>query len=245
MSDRSRRVAAWSASVIALVLVAGVVWLLWQVSRPGKQQMTTVVLDGDKVQNERGMRMGRPNRPAPEAPRWFQNAARRWSDADAPEGVRQLLGSYWRVKASNLIMEVEKRGEVVQLSFRYLAPDFITPELSALHAAAREARNIRPRGIPSLTPQQVEQLKAVPLPDGAVVPDADREKAMTLWKAWEAAAEPAKPEAEKAIVVELTQIAQRNAEATRQAHALFAGKIKPIFTPEQLDTLLKSKQGAR
>ena len=245
MSDRSRRVAAWSASVVALALVAGVMWLLWQVSRPGKQQMTTVVLDGDKVQNERGMRMGRPDRPAPEAPRWFQNAARRWSDADAPEGVRQLLGSYWRVKASNLIMEVEKRGEAVQLSFRYLSPDFVTPELRALHGAAREVRNVRPRGLPNLSPQQMEQLKAIPVPEGAVVSAADREQAMTLWKAWESASDPQKPAAEKALVAGLTQIAQKNIESTKQAYTAFADKVRPVFTPEQIEALLKSRQGAR
>ena len=230
MGQRSKNIARWTASLLAVALVAAIAWFLWKVSRPSSGQHTTVVLEGDRPDLPRRGRRG----PPPEAPKWFQNAAKRWSDADAPEGVRQLLGSYWRVKSAGMIMEVEKQGEDARISFRYLALDFATPELRALFAAAREARGIKPRGIPDLTAAQVEQLKAQEMPEGAVVAAADHERAKSLWKAWETAEDAAKPAAEKALVDALAQIAAASREPTKLAYLSFADKARTILTAQQI-----------
>jgi hypothetical protein len=242
MSSRSRSVLAWLASLLAVALVVGSAWLLFGMFRPPARQVTVVTVDDAALARSRANL--RPRR-APEAPRWFQAAAQRWSDDDAPDGVRQLLGTYWRIKSADMIMEVEKPAGETAISFRYLAPVFAPPEIATTLDIARAGRSARPRGIPDLTPQQVQQLRALTLPEGAIVSPEHQRQALRLWDGYESAAEAGREAAEKDLLAGLAKISADSAQPTRQAYLAFAEQVRSILTAPQIEAFSKTGRPAR
>jgi hypothetical protein len=158
-----RKPPRWLVAVILALCCAGAGLLIWMMLDTGTPSV--VIVKTDKAP----ARPGTPQLPSAVAG-WLNAAARAWSDTDAPEGVRVLPAGCWRAKSGNMIMEVVKTREKADYSFRYIAYDFITPELRLLSAAADEVRAMGQQGrMSGIKAGQVEALRALGKPEGVQV----------------------------------------------------------------------------
>ena len=224
----ARRPPRWLAAVILVLCCAGAGWLIWLMLDTGSAGVTIATVEKPPA------RPGTPRLP-PAVTGWLNAAARAWSDADAPEGVRTLPAGCRRSKSANMIMEVVKSGDKVDYSFRYIEYDFITPELRLLSAAADE---VRARGVQgrmsALKAEQVEALRAVNKPEGVRVGEGDMLRAKQAWAAWEQADEKARPAAERELIGVLGDISVGSRDSTRRTYLAYGDTIKSILTAEQV-----------
>jgi len=85
------------------------------------------------------------------------------------------------------------------------------------------------------TDEQKQQMKLVsaepPLPLAA----ADKTRLIGLIKAWEGAKDPAKPEAQRAVLLAVREVAKANIPAGKEAFVANVNKLGTLITPQQLD----------
>jgi hypothetical protein len=87
-------------------------------------------------------------------------------------------------------------------------------------------------GVVDLTSDQLDLLRTID-PPNVIISDADREKIVTLWHAWEKADEDHKAAAQQAILDALTEVSKDSLAPTKQAWIDAANSVRHILTVEQ------------
>ncbi|HEV8292209.1 MAG TPA: hypothetical protein VGP94_09810 [Tepidisphaeraceae bacterium] len=90
------------------------------------------------------------------------------------------------------------------------------------------------RGI-EFTPEQKDQMKLVSAEPTLPLSPQDRTKLEGLIKAWEEAKDPAKPDAQRAVLLALREVAKANLPAGKDAFVASVNKLNSMLTPQQLD----------
>lgn len=237
---KTREIPPWvSIALIALCLAGGVAFVVWQWR--GEPDKERVVVNDPRASAD-------PMRPMPNRQgRRMANAPGRWRMDPAADGVMPMGNPGWRVKSGYTVMAVAKQGQNRDFVYGYLRPLNAAPETSALRIAQfRLLHDPTMAQTLKVTPDQMARLKALPeltvssgVPGVAVtaamkIETADRERLISLWNTYEqAAAGPAKAQAEKALLAGLDELGKKNLEPTRQEVAALARQIKVILTPAQ------------
>jgi len=85
------------------------------------------------------------------------------------------------------------------------------------------------------TQEQKDQMKMVNAEPALPLSPQDKTKLEALIKAWEDAKDPAKPEAQRAVLLALREISKTNLPAGKDAFVASVNKLNELITPQQLD----------
>jgi hypothetical protein len=83
--------------------------------------------------------------------------------------------------------------------------------------------------------EQKQQMKLISAEPAVPLSAEDKAKLEGLIKTWEGAADAAKPEAQRAVLLAIREIAKANIPAAKDAFVASVNKLNSITTPQQLD----------
>jgi hypothetical protein len=157
-------------------------------------------------------------------------------DGRPASGLEEMSDGYWRAYYGPVVVEVTGTP-ARDFNFR-MRPWAMIDEDTRVLVRSQRMLTQDPNAAQAidLTPEQVEKLKAVE-PPRMVIDDADREKVIALWHAWEKADAAHKPAAQDAILSALRDTGQKSVEPTKKAWADAANAVKKTLTLQQMAKL--------
>lgn len=151
-------------------------------------------------------------------------------------GLEEMGDGYWRAYYGPVVVEVTGTP-ARDFSFRMRPWAMIDDDTRVLVRTQRMLiQDPNAAKAIDLTSEQIEKLKAVE-PPRMVIGDADREKVIAQWHAWEKADTAHKPAAQDAILSALRDAGQKSIEPTKKAWIEAADAVKKTLTLQQMAKL--------
>jgi hypothetical protein len=166
-----------------------------------------------------------------------------WSPAtfsvNAPDGLRQLSQDSWSIKGGRAFLQVRrKQDDSLELRFVYPFDDLLPDETIALIRTRWSSSQVeRLADQLDITPEQIQQLKAVSTATDIPVNPEDRKKLTSLFNDYLSATD--KEPAEKALVAGVTAIDQNYYDRTIEKIGAITTQVKKIFQEGQLTALME------
>src|SRR4051812_17793223 len=206
------RIPSALAALLIVLCVSGASWLIWRwMQRPAVTASAVVV---DPPARGAGRRAGGDQPPG----RIFKR-----DDGS----IRAFSGTYW------LLVSPPNR----ELSLRCTSGDeWLSKEQQLLlKMSLRWSRgNNSLRGMQFTDPQK-QQMKLVSAEPPIPLSATDKTRLDGLVKAWESATDATKPDAQRAVLLALREVAKANLPAAKEAFVANVNKLSTIITPQQLD----------
>ena len=157
-------------------------------------------------------------------------------DGRPASGLEEMGDGYWRAYYGPVIVEVSG-NPARDFNFR-MRPWAMIDEDTRVLVRSQRMLTQDPNAAKAieLTPEQIEKLKSVE-PPRMVIEDADRERVIALWHAWEKAAPPQKSAAQDAILNALREAGTKSIEPTKKAWNDAADTVKKTLTLQQMAKL--------
>ncbi|HEV8379638.1 MAG TPA: hypothetical protein VGP99_12370 [Tepidisphaeraceae bacterium] len=222
-----RRLPAWLALLLVLLLGGGAVWGILKQMGGEKRGVETVAIDPPAQKARRSMGVV-PERVGPEQAKVFKR----------PDGVIRVSGE----RCTLFLDPADKGGEI---NLEYADPEnwLTRQQLAVLRIAERGQQSRgRPRGV-ELTDEQRRQSKLVTADPLVPMDDSDRDKLEQLVGAWESASDAQKPAAQNALLEELRQVVKKNEKTARRAFVANIEKFAAMLTPQQMEQYRQMDNG--
>jgi hypothetical protein len=214
-----RQIPKWlTAIIIALVLAGGTWFVMSQFSGPREG----VVFQIGSIPDPWGGRG--PRQPPP--PRQNLNIP----------GIHSIGGNGYRIQSGDFFM-VLSQPPISALPVRLnYSKDMVSRDETALVRLSAESANPVIAKTLQLSDDQVKQLADVRKQSkGFIMSDADRDRLGKLWKSWgDAKDKGAKDAVQKDLLAAISDVGNRNLDATRKGYQDLAAQIKKIITDQQL-----------
>jgi hypothetical protein len=157
-------------------------------------------------------------------------------DGRPASGLEEMGDGYWRAYYGPVVVEVTGMP-ARDFNFRMRPWAMIDEDTRVLVRSQRMlVQDPNAAKAIDLTPEQVEKLKALE-PPRMVIDDADREKVIAFWHAWEKADAAHKPAAQDEILNALRDVGQKSIEPTKKAWTDAAAAVKKTLTLQQMAKL--------
>ncbi|HEX3356135.1 MAG TPA: hypothetical protein VHS31_04050 [Tepidisphaeraceae bacterium] len=219
-SDNFRKIPKWLTVLVVLFALGGGGWFVWsQFSGPREGVAFPIGAISDPW-GGRG-----PRQPPP--PRQNQNTP----------GIRSMGAGLSRVQSGDFSMQLAPAvTSFAPLRMNYPVDKLINADERALLRLAIDASNpVFVKNL-QLTDDQGKKLADIrKQPNGIVLSDADRDRLGKLWKAWnDAKDKPAKDAVQKDLLAAMTEVGNRDLDATRKQYQTLAAQVKQIVNDQQL-----------
>src|SRR2546421_699622 len=157
-------------------------------------------------------------------------------DGRPRSGLDEMGDGYWRAYYGPVLVEVTG-SPARDFNFRMRPWAMIDEDTRVLVRSQRMLiQDPNAAKAIDLTPEQIDKLKAVE-PPRMMIEDADRERVIALWHAWEKSNPPEKPAAQDAILSALRDAGQKSIEPTKKAWNDAADAVKKTLTLQQMAKL--------
>ena len=205
------RIPSIAAAMLIVLVVGGASWTLWRwAQRPGVAS-DAVAVDGPG--RGQGRRAGVEQPPG----RVFKR----------DDSIRAFSGNFW------LTLSLPSREMTLRCAS---GNEWLNPEQQLLlRISQRWSRGASTLRGMQFTDEQKEQMKLVGAEPPLPLAETERARLDGLIRAWESASDAARPEAQRAVLLALREIAGANLSAGRNAFVANVNKLGTIITPPQLD----------
>jgi hypothetical protein len=161
-------------------------------------------------------------------------------------GIKLLNRDNWLVTAGDAYMQINDSGSQLHCSFD--RHTILTGEQQGLLIGRGAADNAVFAQSLGLSPRQIEQLRAIRVPDLRTT-DADEERLRAAWKEYQRIAQAqqdpissavaaAKKTAEQTVVQTLDEIGAKSFEVTRQGYVDASERVRSVLTEEQVKQVI-------
>jgi hypothetical protein len=158
-------------------------------------------------------------------------------DRGPDDGVKQTLPGRFDVRSGNAALTITKKGESdADLDFRWAKQEYLTPDqIKMLKIVLRLSRDQAMADELSVTPEQLERIKANRAKAKVELSDSDRSRLKDLFLAYDAEKEKnAKRKAETRLIKALDTVAARLEAPAKQLAADRTADAKAILSDEQI-----------
>ncbi|HEV8605861.1 MAG TPA: hypothetical protein VGQ99_10870 [Tepidisphaeraceae bacterium] len=211
----NQRIPAALAALLIFLCVAGAAYGIWRWMQKSEVNTDAVAVDPP---TRAGGRRG------PTADQQFGRVFKRDDGS-----IRAFSGNYW--------LTILPQGQSRQMTLHAGNGDewLNKDQQLVLKLAQRSARGGNALRSLQLTDEQRQQIKLVSLDPSLPLSDQDKSRLEALIKTWESANDTARPEAHKAVLLALREIAKTNLPAGKDAFVASINKLAGMLTPHQLD----------
>jgi hypothetical protein len=154
-----------------------------------------------------------------------------------PPAIQQQDASTWTVHGREAVVVFARPAAgnpFAMRSLSYVNYQFVPQDQrDRIFAARRLSHDTAVARSVKLTDDQRKQLTHLTGAIGIIHPASDTAELVKLWTAYDAAPAAGKPAAESALLGGLSRVASKSIDATRNAAAERAGKIKAVLSDEQ------------
>jgi hypothetical protein len=257
-SDAPKGVPNWLSALIILLFISAGLWGIWQYFEGGVAVSAT---DVARLNDANVVGPALPRAPRGQGPRMGNGGglAALFSGA-MPDGIGTMPGNNgYFVKAVNVRLVAAGNGDNWRYRFNYIADNLIPPDQRQILWLGRRAANDPNPSALGVTPQQLQQLRALPFA-GMVVEPADRTQIAAMFQAWLVASgqgtarattapvnrpvipgslstTPDAKAAEQKLVAALIDLGKRQLGATRQAEIQHVQQVRSILGGQLLQKL--------